>query len=250
MVTRIRQLLDWQQLSPTQFADLIGVGRPVVSHILSERNKPSLEVVQRIIAAFPAVSLPWLLTGAGEMLAEAIIGATNGSAAASSTPKGPTPAENARLPEPQRDAIPTQPITPVPAPPAPALASPAASAFRRTTAARPAPARFMVRQTPLATTPPAPTAPPTPSTAAAEASAEAVPTVPATAQAGAGFLATAAAVVAPVAAAQLPVAGAAAPQASDDTAAMAAFLSEPGKAIRRIVIFYRDGSFADYRPEA
>jgi len=30
---------------------------------------------------------------------------------------------------------------------------------------------------------------------------------------------------------------------------MLPFLSEPGKAIRRIVIFYRDGSFADYQPE-
>jgi DNA-binding XRE family transcriptional regulator len=71
MVTRIRQLLDTKQLTPTQFADFIGVGRPVMSHILSERNKPSLEVVQRIISAFPEVSLPWLLSGVGEMLDEA-----------------------------------------------------------------------------------------------------------------------------------------------------------------------------------
>ncbi|RZJ85809.1 MAG: XRE family transcriptional regulator, partial [Hymenobacter sp.] len=69
MVTRIRELLEARQLSPTQFADLIGVGRPVISHILSERNKPSLEVVQKVISAFPEVSLPWLLSGIGSMLA-------------------------------------------------------------------------------------------------------------------------------------------------------------------------------------
>jgi hypothetical protein len=33
-------------------------------------------------------------------------------------------------------------------------------------------------------------------------------------------------------------------------AALLPFLGEPGKEIRRIVIFYRDGSFADYHPEA
>ncbi|HET9504701.1 MAG TPA: hypothetical protein VFO93_14255 [Hymenobacter sp.] len=32
-------------------------------------------------------------------------------------------------------------------------------------------------------------------------------------------------------------------------AAALSFLGEPGKAIRRIVIFYRDGSFSDYVPE-
>jgi DNA-binding XRE family transcriptional regulator len=69
MITRIRELLETRQLTPTQFADLIGVGRPVISHILSERNKPSLEVVQKIIGAFPDVSLHWLLTGIGSMQA-------------------------------------------------------------------------------------------------------------------------------------------------------------------------------------
>jgi transcriptional regulator with XRE-family HTH domain len=76
MVTRIRQLLEYKQLTPTQFADLIGVGRPVMSHILSERNKPSLEVVQRMISAFPDISLPWLLSGTGEMLDTAAMAAT------------------------------------------------------------------------------------------------------------------------------------------------------------------------------
>lgn len=70
MVERIRALLVLRQLTPTQFADLIQVGRPIVSHILSGRNKASLEVVQRIIAAFPEVALPWLLGGTGAMLAE------------------------------------------------------------------------------------------------------------------------------------------------------------------------------------
>lgn len=68
MVERIRTLIAFRQLTPTQFADLIQVGRPIVSHILSGRNKASLEVVQRIMAALPEVALPWLLSGTGPML--------------------------------------------------------------------------------------------------------------------------------------------------------------------------------------
>ncbi|KAA9327454.1 helix-turn-helix transcriptional regulator [Hymenobacter busanensis] len=72
MVDRIRQLLQARQLSPTQFADTIGVARPIVSHILSGRNKPSLEVVQKIIAAFPDLSMAWLLTGQGQMAVQVL----------------------------------------------------------------------------------------------------------------------------------------------------------------------------------
>ncbi|MDQ2793622.1 MAG: helix-turn-helix domain-containing protein, partial [Bacteroidota bacterium] len=68
MVERIRTLLESRQLTPTQFADLIGVARPIVSHILSGRNKPSLEVVQRILAAMPDLSMAWLLNGSEPML--------------------------------------------------------------------------------------------------------------------------------------------------------------------------------------
>ena len=68
MVERIRILLGSRQLTPTQFADVIGVARPIVSHILSGRNKPSLEVVQRILAAMPDLAMPWLLNGTGPML--------------------------------------------------------------------------------------------------------------------------------------------------------------------------------------
>ena len=69
MVERIRLLLETRQLTPTQFADAIGIARPIVSHILSGRNKPSLEVVQRILAAMPDLSMPWLLNGTGTMQA-------------------------------------------------------------------------------------------------------------------------------------------------------------------------------------
>lgn len=61
-------MIHWADLGPTAFADEISVARPVMSHILSARNKASLEVVQKIIQRFPEVSPGWLITGEGEML--------------------------------------------------------------------------------------------------------------------------------------------------------------------------------------
>ncbi|MBK0403105.1 helix-turn-helix domain-containing protein [Adhaeribacter sp. BT258] len=68
MTDRLRKIATFFNLSPADFADLVGVSRPVISHIFSERNKPSLEVVQKIGAAFPDLNLEWLLFGNGEML--------------------------------------------------------------------------------------------------------------------------------------------------------------------------------------
>ncbi|MBC6610094.1 helix-turn-helix transcriptional regulator [Hymenobacter sp. BT507] len=85
MIERIRQILATRALSPTQFADTIGIGRPVVSHILSGRNKPSLEVMQKIMDAFPDLALPWLLKGEGPMLVSALTETPSGATQAIST---------------------------------------------------------------------------------------------------------------------------------------------------------------------
>ncbi|MBC5991583.1 helix-turn-helix domain-containing protein [Pontibacter cellulosilyticus] len=68
MVERLQELMHHKQLSSTQFADTVEVPRAVISHILSGRNKPSLEVVTKVASAFPEVSLGWLLLGEGDML--------------------------------------------------------------------------------------------------------------------------------------------------------------------------------------
>ena len=63
IVKRIRQILEEQQLSSSAFADNIGVQRSSISHVLSGRNKPSLEFILKIIRAFPSYSTDWLLFG-------------------------------------------------------------------------------------------------------------------------------------------------------------------------------------------
>ncbi|WP_153042822.1 helix-turn-helix domain-containing protein [Rufibacter ruber] len=70
LLPKIKELMDWSGLGPAAFADEIGVARPVMSHILSARNKVSLEVVQKLLARFEEVNPLWLLLGNGEMLRE------------------------------------------------------------------------------------------------------------------------------------------------------------------------------------
>lgn len=57
--------MDYYDLSAASFADKIEVGRSSISHLLSGRNKPSLDFVMKIIKAFPEVELYWLLNGKG-----------------------------------------------------------------------------------------------------------------------------------------------------------------------------------------
>ena len=63
---RIELLMKCYDLSPSQFAERTGIQRASVSHIISGRNKPSLEVMLKVYDAFPGVDLKWLMTGVGE----------------------------------------------------------------------------------------------------------------------------------------------------------------------------------------
>ncbi len=65
IVERIKQLMQDNELGAAAFADTIGVQRSSISHILSERNKPSLDFILKILYAYPNVSVEWLLKGTG-----------------------------------------------------------------------------------------------------------------------------------------------------------------------------------------
>lgn len=62
---RLGKIMDYFDLSAASFADKIEVGRSSISHILSGRNKPSLDFVMKIVKTFPEVELYWLLNGKG-----------------------------------------------------------------------------------------------------------------------------------------------------------------------------------------
>ncbi|RUT68166.1 XRE family transcriptional regulator [Flavobacterium cupreum] len=64
-VKRLEVILDYYGLNASAFADKIGVQRSSMSHLLSGRNKPSLDFVLKILDVFPDVDLYWILNGKG-----------------------------------------------------------------------------------------------------------------------------------------------------------------------------------------
>ena len=66
IIERLQVIISHYSLTPSSFADTIGVPRSSISHLLSGRNKPSLDFVLKLIEAYPEVNLYWLLNGKGE----------------------------------------------------------------------------------------------------------------------------------------------------------------------------------------
>lgn len=64
-IKRLEILLDYYSLNASSFADKIGVQRSSLSHLLSGRNKPSLDFILKILEVYPDVDLYWILNGKG-----------------------------------------------------------------------------------------------------------------------------------------------------------------------------------------
>ena len=67
MKDRIQKIIDNEQLSASKFSEVIGVQRSTISHIFNGRNKPTLDIVQKILVAYPDINETWLLLGTGNM---------------------------------------------------------------------------------------------------------------------------------------------------------------------------------------
>ncbi|GAB1373246.1 helix-turn-helix transcriptional regulator [Bacteroidales bacterium] len=70
MKSRLQQFLEVEQLSPAKLADIIGIQRSGLSHILSGRNKPGFDFIQKLLIKFPALNAEWLITGRGKIYKE------------------------------------------------------------------------------------------------------------------------------------------------------------------------------------
>ncbi|MFV7236748.1 helix-turn-helix domain-containing protein [Flavobacterium sp. ZB4R12] len=64
-IKRLEIILDYYGLNASSFADKIGVQRSSLSHLLSGRNKPSLDFILKILDIFPDIDLYWILNGKG-----------------------------------------------------------------------------------------------------------------------------------------------------------------------------------------
>ena len=62
---RLEKILEYYGISATAFSETIAVNRSTISHLLSGRNKPSLDFIMKVIQHYPEVELYWLLNGKG-----------------------------------------------------------------------------------------------------------------------------------------------------------------------------------------
>ena len=62
--------MESEGLKASEFADTIGVNRATISHILSGRNKPSIDFFEKLLQAYPNLNSNWLITGIGYMTAQ------------------------------------------------------------------------------------------------------------------------------------------------------------------------------------
>jgi len=69
-IRRLQKVIDYYGESASSFAEKIGVQRSSISHILSGRNKPSLDFILKILPAYPEVDLYWLFNGKGTFPSE------------------------------------------------------------------------------------------------------------------------------------------------------------------------------------
>tara|TARA_B100001287_G_scaffold189257_1_gene159845 strand:- start:458 stop:808 length:351 start_codon:yes stop_codon:yes gene_type:complete len=70
IVSRIKKLMDENKLTPSSFAKKIDSKRANVSHILSGRNKPSLNFLIKIVNSFDGISLDWFVNDEVKSLVE------------------------------------------------------------------------------------------------------------------------------------------------------------------------------------
>lgn len=66
MNERLKQFLEMESLTPTRFAEMMDIQRSGISHLLSGRNKPSFEFIQKMMTTFPSLNYEWLILGKGK----------------------------------------------------------------------------------------------------------------------------------------------------------------------------------------
>ncbi len=64
---RVVEVMEHFSNSKSDFALKLGIGLPTIAHIFSGRNKPGVDILQKILLTYPTVNATWLMIGKGEM---------------------------------------------------------------------------------------------------------------------------------------------------------------------------------------
>jgi len=68
MKDRLKLILQEYGLNSSRLAEILGVQRSGISHILSGRNKPGFDFIRSVLHQFPDIDANWLITGEGAMI--------------------------------------------------------------------------------------------------------------------------------------------------------------------------------------
>ena len=82
---RLQQFIEMEGLNQARFADLLGIQRGGLSHLLSGRNKPSFDFLTKLMDSYPALNAEWLIAGRGKPYKDSGTVATAVSASAPAT---------------------------------------------------------------------------------------------------------------------------------------------------------------------
>lgn len=99
MKDRIKQIMDGQHMTQQEFSEFLNIAPATLSSILRGRTRPTLSIVDAIVAHFPDISIDWLLFGKEPMMksaeaetdAVALSGSTPGSELMLDLPDAETP---------------------------------------------------------------------------------------------------------------------------------------------------------------
>ena len=67
MREKLQKLMASEQLTASRFAELLGIQPSGVTHLLGGRNKPSFDLVQKLLRRFPHINPDWLLLDSEQM---------------------------------------------------------------------------------------------------------------------------------------------------------------------------------------
>ena len=67
LAQQIKKIIEESNLSNSEFAEKIGIPKSSVTHLLSERNKPSLDLITKISENFDEITLDYLIFGVSEL---------------------------------------------------------------------------------------------------------------------------------------------------------------------------------------
>ena len=64
-IKRFKEILEDNNITASALADELEIQRSSISHLLSGRNKPSLDFILKLLSKYPEINMYWLLNGTG-----------------------------------------------------------------------------------------------------------------------------------------------------------------------------------------